>query len=87
MCQCLICDCCWCSWCDIACLGVGYQLCCLGFWCCKHDQVQAFDPKCCTCCERTGFGSECCCLGTVCCAPEWLQKFSNKKKSVAKKNY
>lgn len=87
MCQCLLCDCWWCSWCDIGCLGVGVQYCCFGCWCCKHDQVQAFDPNCCTCCEQVGFGSEFCCIGSVCCAPEWLRKFSNKKKASAKKPY
>lgn len=81
MCHCLLCDCWWCSWCDIACLGLSCEACCLGFWCCKHDQIGSFDPNCCTCCERTGFGMTCGCLGTVCCVPEWLQKYSNKKKS------
>lgn len=87
MCQCLLCDCWWWGCCDIACLGVGGQTFCCGFWCCKHDQVQAFDPICCTCCQQTGFGGECCCVGSVCCAPEWLRKFSEKKKSAKKKHY
>lgn len=81
MCQCLICECWWCSWCDIACLGMSNMYCCFGCWCCKHDQIAAFDPYFCTCGQQSGFGGTCCCLGNVMCAPEWLKRYSVKKSS------
>ena len=79
MCQCLPCECWWCNCCG-ACAGLGEVLCCIGFWCCKPEELKAHSPDCCYCFETSGCGGNCFCYGGICCAPKWLQNYSNSIK-------
>lgn len=75
MCQCLPCECWWCNCCG-ACAGVAELMCCIGFWCCKPDELKRHSADCCYCFESSGCGVNCLCQGGVCCAPQWLQNYS-----------
>ena len=75
MCQCLPCECWWCNFFGV-CGGYAQLVCCIGYWCCKPEEMLRHSLACCYCCESSGYGYNCFCYGSVCCAPNWLQKYS-----------
>lgn len=75
MCQCLPCECWWCNCCGV-CAGISSLNLCLGFWCCKPDEMKIQSDSCCYCFDSTGCGSNILCYGGVCCAPTWLRNYS-----------
>ena len=79
MCQCLPCECWWCNCCG-TCAGLSELFCCIGYWCCKPEELKQQSQDCCYCFETSGCGGNFFCYGGVCCAPKWLQNYSNSIK-------
>lgn len=75
MCHCVCCDCWWANCCGV-CAGwhLAYLLC--SCWCCKPQELMAFDPYVCHCCDCDGYGGNFFCYGSLLCAPPSVKNWS-----------
>lgn len=79
MCQCMLCDCCWWNCFGVCCAGLSQNWICIGYWCCKPQELAALDPDCCKCFSCAGWGGNCFCYGEICCVPEAVKSYSKIK--------
>lgn len=79
MCQCMLCDCCWWNCFGVCCAGLSQNWICIGYWCCKPQELAALDPDCCKCFSCAGWGGNCFCYGEICCVPEAVKNYSKIK--------
>jgi len=76
MCQCVVCNCWWFNLCGV-CAGYHEAHICFSCWFCKTQELYAFDPFTCHCCQFVGCGNNCFCWGNVMCAPFYIKNWSD----------